>query len=90
MIKGEIVQEVIKRVSFYIWHGQRLKCIEEVVKITPYPSYPLGYKPLMEHTYSEGHMEQESESKERERVYDKLKKKYSDDMVRVRKVWDYV
>ena len=55
-MKGEI-----KRVSFYIWEGQRLKHMEEIVKI-----------------------------KNRESMFDKLKDKYGDDMVHIRKVWDYV
>ena len=55
------MEEEIKRVSFYIWEGQRLKHMEEIVKI-----------------------------KNRESMFDKLKDKYGEDMVHIRKVWDYV
>ena len=61
MIKEKIVREEIRRVSFYIWEGQRLKHMEEILKIQG-----------------------------RETIFDKLKDKYGDDMVHVRKVWDYV
>tara|TARA_A100001201_G_scaffold23250_1_gene26439 strand:+ start:52 stop:219 length:168 start_codon:yes stop_codon:yes gene_type:complete len=54
------MKEEIRRVSFYIWEGQRLKHMEEIVKIQG-----------------------------REKIFDKLKDKYGDDMVHVRKVWDY-
>ena len=55
------MKEEIKRVSFYIWEGLRIKRMEELVKI-----------------------------QSREKIFDKLKDKYGDDMVHIRKVWDYV
>ena len=61
MIKGEIVQKMIRKVSFYIWENSRLTHKEEVVQV-------FG----------------------KETLFDKLKEKYGDDMVQIRKVLDYV
>lgn len=69
MIKDEIVQKMIRKVSFYIWENSRLTHKEEVVQVfgkeTLFDGIPLG-------------------------INIKLKEKYGDDMVQIRKVLDYV
>ena len=61
MTKDEIVQKMIRKVSFYIWENNRLTHKEEIVQV-------FG----------------------KETLFDKLKEKYGDDMVQIRKVLDYV
>jgi len=70
------VENIINRVSFFVWENKRVTHKEEIIKnirnITGL--FSLGDSVVVVRVES---------------IFDKLKEKYGDDIINIRKVWDY-
>ena len=70
------MENIINRVSFFVWENKRITHKEEIIKnirnITGL--FSLGDSVVVVRVES---------------IFDKLKEKYGDDIINIRKVWDY-
>ena len=70
------MENIINRVSFFVWENKRVTHKEEIIKNIRNITglFSLGDSVVVVRVES---------------IFDKLKEKYGDDIINIRKVWDY-